>query len=85
MQSMGLGERLLYAAPHSLKNVAVVGTTGVLTAMGAGSAARSIATVAPLSSSAAVSQGIGKINASRQEACPGVRNIHRSGRGQYQL
>jgi hypothetical protein len=62
MQSMGLGERLLYAAPHSLKNMAVVGTTGVLAGMGATSAARSIATVAPLSSSSAVSQGIGRIN-----------------------
>jgi hypothetical protein len=68
MQSMGLGERLLYAAPHSLKNVAVAGTTGVLTAMGAVSAAKSIATVAPLSSSTRVSQGIGSVNASRQEA-----------------
>jgi hypothetical protein len=68
MQSMGLGERLLYAAPHSLKNVAVAGTTGVLSAMGASSAARSIATVAPLSSSVGVSQGIGRINTARQEA-----------------
>ena len=68
MQSMGLGERLLYAAPHSLKNVAVVGATGVLTAMGASSAARSIATVAPLSSSATVSRGIGQINSARQGA-----------------
>jgi hypothetical protein len=67
MQSMGLGERLLYAAPHSLKNMAVVGTTGVLAGMGASSAARSIATVAPLSSSAIVSRGIGQINATRQE------------------
>jgi hypothetical protein len=68
MQSMGLGERLLYAAPHALKNVAVVGTTGVLGAMGAYSAARSISTVAPLSSSGTVSRGIGQINATRQEA-----------------
>ena len=68
MQSMGLGERLLYAAPHSLKNVAVAGTTGVLTAMGAVGAAKSIATVAPLSSSTRVSQGIGSVNAARQEA-----------------
>ena len=68
MQSMGLGERLLYAAPHSLKNVAVAGTAGVLTAMGASGAARSIATVAPLSSSSTVSQGIGRVNAARQEA-----------------
>ncbi len=68
MQNMGLGERLLYAAPHSLKNMAVAGTTGVLTAMGAVGAAKSIATVAPLSSSAKVSQGIGSINAARQEA-----------------
>ena len=68
MQSMGLGERLLYAAPHSLKNVAVAGTTGILTAMGASGAARSIATVAPLSSSSTVSQGIGRVNAARQEA-----------------
>jgi hypothetical protein len=67
MQSMGLGERLLYAAPHSLKNMAVVGTTGVLAGMGASSAARSITTVAPLSSSATVSRGIGQINATRQE------------------
>ena len=67
MQSMGLGERLLYAAPHSLKNVAVAGTTGILTAMGASGAARSIATVAPLSSSSTVSQGIGRINSTRQE------------------
>jgi hypothetical protein len=67
MQSMGLGERLLYAAPHSLKNVAVAGATGVLSAMGASSAARSIATVAPLSSSNVVSQGIGRINANRQQ------------------
>jgi hypothetical protein len=67
MQSMGLGERLLYAAPHSLKNVAVAGTTGVLTAMGASSAARSIATVAPLSSTSSVSQGIGRVNAERQQ------------------
>ena len=66
MQSMGLGERLLYAVPHSLKNMAVVGTTGVLAGMGASSAARSIATVAPLSSSATVSRGIGQINATRQ-------------------
>ena len=71
MQSMGLGERLLYAAPHSLKNVAVAGTTGVLSAMGASSAARSIATVAPLSSSVGVSQGISRINASRQELAQG--------------
>jgi len=68
MQSMGLGERLLYAAPHSLKNVAVVGATGVLAGMGASSAARSIATVAPLSSSGTVSRGIGQINATRQQA-----------------
>ncbi|HUK80739.1 MAG TPA: hypothetical protein VLU91_08790, partial [Nitrososphaerales archaeon] len=68
MQSMGLGERLLYAAPHSLKNVAVAGTTGVLTAMGAVGAAKSIATVAPLSSSTKVSQGISGVNAARQEA-----------------
>ena len=68
MQNMGLGERLLYAVPHSLKNVAVVGTTGVLAGMGAGSAARSIATVAPLSSSGTVSRGIGQINATRQQA-----------------
>jgi hypothetical protein len=68
MQSMGLGERLLYAAPHSLKNVAVAGTAGVLTAMGASGAARSITTVAPLSSSSTVSQGIGRVNAGRQEA-----------------
>jgi hypothetical protein len=68
MQSMGLGERLLYAVPHSLKNVAVVGTTGVLAGMGASSAARSIATVAPLSSSGTVSRGIGQINATRQQA-----------------
>jgi len=67
MQSMGLGERLLYAAPHSLKNMAVVGTTGVLGAMGAYSAVRSIATVAPLSSSSTVSRGIGQINATRLE------------------
>jgi len=67
MQSMGLGERLLYAVPHSLKNMAVVGTTGVLAGMGASSAARSIATVAPLSSSATVSRVIGQINATRQE------------------
>jgi hypothetical protein len=67
MQSMGLGERLLYAAPHALKNVAVVGTTGVLGAMGAYSAARSISTVAPLSNSGTVSRGIGQINATRQE------------------
>ena len=68
MQSMGLGERLLYAAPHALKNVAVVGTTGVLGAMGAYSAVRSLSTVAPLSSSSTVSRGIGQINATRQEA-----------------
>jgi hypothetical protein len=68
MQSMGLGERLLYAVPHSLKNMAVVGTTGVLGAMGAYSAARSIATVAPLSSNSTVSQGIGRVNAARQDA-----------------
>jgi hypothetical protein len=68
MQNMGLGERLLYAAPHSLKNVAVAGTTGILTAMGASSAAKSIATVAPLSSSTGVSQGIGRINAARQQS-----------------
>jgi hypothetical protein len=67
MQSMGLGERLLYAAPHVLKNMALVGTTGVLGAMGAYSAARSIATVAPLSSSSTVSRGIGQINTARQE------------------
>jgi hypothetical protein len=65
---MGLGERLLYAAPHSLKNIAVVGATGVLAGMGAYSAAKSISTVAPLSSSATVSRGIGQINASRQQA-----------------
>ena len=68
MQSMGLGERLLYAAPHSLKNMAVVGATGVLAGMGAYSAAKSISTVAPLSSSATVSRGIGQINAARQQA-----------------
>ena len=68
MQNMGLGERLLYAVPHSLKNVAVVGTTGVLAGMGASSAARSIATVAPLSNSGTVSRGIGQINATRQQA-----------------
>jgi len=68
MQNMGLGERLLYAIPHSLKNVAVVGTTGVLAGMGASNAARSIATVAPLSSSGTVSRGIGQINATRQQA-----------------
>jgi hypothetical protein len=68
MQNMGLGERLLYAVPHSLKNMAVVGTTGVLAGMGASSAARSIATVAPLSSSSTVSRGIGQINATRQQA-----------------
>jgi len=68
MQSMGLGERLLYAAPHSLKNVAVAGSTGILTAMGASGAAKSIATVAPLSSTSTVSQGIGRVNTARQEA-----------------
>jgi hypothetical protein len=68
MQSMGLGERLLYAAPHSLKNMAVVGTTGVLAGMGASSAARSIATVAPLSNPSTVSRGIGQINATREQA-----------------
>jgi len=67
MQSMGLGERLLYAAPHSLKNMAVVGTTGVLAGMGASSAARSIATVAPLSSPVTISRGIGQVNATRLE------------------
>jgi len=67
MQNMGLGERLLYAVPHSLKNMAVVGTTGVLAGMGASSAARSISTVAPLSSHNTVSQGIGRANAARQE------------------
>ena len=67
MQNMGLGERLLYAAPHSLKNVAVVGTTGVLSAMGSYTAARSLATVAPLSSHNTVSQGISRMNAARQE------------------
>jgi hypothetical protein len=66
MQNMGLGERLLYAVPHSLKNMAVVGTTGVLAGMGTSSAARSIATVAPLSSHNTVSQGIGRANAARQ-------------------
>jgi hypothetical protein len=71
MQSMGLGERLLYSVPHSLKNMAVVGTTGVLAGMGASSAARSIATVAPLSSHSAVSQGIGRVNAARQDAVMG--------------
>jgi hypothetical protein len=64
---MGLGDRLLYAAPHSLKNMAVVGITGVLAGMGANSAARSIATVAPLSSHNIIAQGIGRINAARQE------------------
>ena len=68
MQNMGLGERLLYAVPHSLKNMAVVGTTGVLAGMGASSAARSIATVAPLSNSGTVSRGIGQVNATRQQA-----------------
>jgi hypothetical protein len=72
MQSMGLGEMLLYAAPHSLKNIVVVGTTGVLGAMGAYSASRSIATVAPLSSSSTVSRGIGQINATRQETAQAV-------------
>ncbi len=67
MQGMGFGERLLYAVPHSMKNMAVVGTTGVLAAMGAYSASKSIATVAPLSSSTAVSRGIGQINAARQQ------------------
>ena len=67
MQSMGLGERLLYAVPHSLKNMAVVGTTGVLAGMGASSSARSIATVAPLSNPATVSRGIGQVNATRLE------------------
>ena len=46
----------------------MVGTTGVLGAMGAYSAARSLTTVAPLSSSGTVSRGIGQINAGRQEA-----------------
>jgi hypothetical protein len=68
MQSMGLGERLLYAAPHSLKNVALAGTTGILSAMGAYGPAKTLTTVAPLSSSGRVSQGIGMINAARQEA-----------------
>jgi len=67
MQSMGLGERLLYAAPHSLKNVALAGTTGILSAMGAYGPAKAITTVTPFSSSARVSQGIGMINAGRQE------------------
>ncbi|MDA4123373.1 MAG: hypothetical protein OK456_09365, partial [Thaumarchaeota archaeon] len=47
--------------------MAVVGTTGVLAGMGASSAARSIATVAPLSSPATVSRGIGQVNATRLE------------------
>ena len=47
MQSMSLGERLLFAAPHALKNVTLAGTTGILTAMGATNAAKSIATVMP--------------------------------------
>jgi len=67
MQSMGLGERLLYAAPHSLKNVALAGTTGILGAMGAYGPAKAITTVTPFSSSVRVSQGIGMINAARQE------------------
>ncbi len=67
MQNMGLGERLLYAAPHALKNVAVVGTTGILSAMGGYSAAKSLSTVAPLSSHSTVSHEIGRINAARQE------------------
>jgi len=67
MQSMGLGERLLYAAPHSLKNVALAGTTGILSAMGAYGPAKAITTVTPFSSSARVSQGIGMINVARQE------------------
>jgi len=71
MQGMGLGERLLYAVPHSLKNMAVVGTTGVLAGMGASSAARSIATVAPLISHSTVSQGIGRINTAREDAAMG--------------
>jgi hypothetical protein len=66
MQNMGLGERLLYAAPHSLKNVALAGTTGILTAMGATHAVKSIATVMPLSSHSTVSEGINKVNAWRQ-------------------
>ena len=76
MQSMGLGERLLYAAPHSLKNVAVVGATGVLAAMGAYSAARSISTVAPLSSSATVSRGIGQDQCGQAAGRTGVRNLY---------
>ncbi|HXY56145.1 MAG TPA: hypothetical protein VEH01_00895, partial [Nitrososphaerales archaeon] len=67
MQSMGLGERLLYAAPHSLKNVVLAGTTGILSAMGAYGPAKAITTVTPFSSSARVSQGIGMINVARQE------------------
>jgi hypothetical protein len=66
MQNMGLGERLLYAAPHSLKNVALAGTTGILTAMGATHAVKSIATVMPLRSQSTVSKGISNINAMRQ-------------------
>jgi hypothetical protein len=74
MQNMGLGERLLYAAPHSLKNVALAGTTGVLTAVGATHAAKSIATVMPLSSHSAVSGGISRINVARQGGTERIRH-----------
>ena len=66
MQSMGLGERLLYAAPHAIKNVAITGSTGILSAMGADHGARAIARIAPLSSHRDVSQGISRVNATRK-------------------
>ena len=75
MQSMSLGERLLFAAPHALKNVTLAGTTGILTAMGATTAAKSIATVMPLSSQSIISEGISKMNAARETRLQ--RMLHR--------
>ncbi|MGA2663433.1 MAG: hypothetical protein ABSF83_00610 [Nitrososphaerales archaeon] len=66
MDSMDLGERLLYAAPHAIKNVAIAGSAGLLGAVGADHGARAIARIAPVSTHRDVARGIGRINASRR-------------------
>ena len=68
LQSIGLGSRLAVAIPHSIKNVAVAGTSGMMKAVGIPTEA--IARVAPMSSAHDVSKGILDRHASSLASAP---------------
>ena len=68
LQSIGLGSRLAVAIPHSIKNVAVAGTAGMMKAVGIPTEA--IARVAPMSSAHDVSKGILEKHAARLASAP---------------